>query len=272
MNAAPAIKNYEAYNHRMDLSMIDKLFFLDKIQPDFVVDFGCAAGTLLKNLHRFCPDLRKIGFDNDINMVADHSCKESPITTDWDAIIKMMTVGTVTHPEPNVTHYTDVESPALILSSVIHEVFHYGSKADIDAFWARVFQSGFKYIVIRDMVPSRSIDRASFPNDVKKVYNKFLGTKALTDFERIWGSIENNRNLVHFLLKYRYLEPNWDREVRENYIPIAREDLLAKIPAEYDVVFHEHYVLPYILQTVQDDVGIELKDPTHLKLILRRNT
>ncbi len=256
MNAAPEITNYEAYNKRMDLSIIDKLFFLDKIQPDFVVDFGCAAGTLLKNLHRFCPDLRKIGFDNDINMVADHSCKESPITTDWDGIAKMIAA---------------VKNPAVVLSSVIHEVVHYGSKADIDTFWQRVFESKFKYIVIRDMVPSRSIDRMSFPNDVKKVYGKFLGSKALTDFERIWGSIENNRNLVHFLLKYRYLEPNWEREVRENYMPIAREDLLAKIPKEYDIVFHEHYVLPYILQTVQDDIGIELKDPTHLKLILRRN-
>lgn len=271
MSEAPSINNYEAYNQRMDLSMIDKLFFLDKIQPDFVVDFGCAAGTLLKNLHRFCPDLRKIGFDNDPNMVADHSCKESPITTNWEEIVKMITLGTVTHHDQKMTHYTTVESPALILSSVIHEVFHYGSKADIDAFWARVFQTGFKYIVIRDMVPSRSIDRMSCPNDVKKIYHKFLGTKALTDFERIWGNVENNRNLVHFLLKYRYLEPNWEREVRENYIPIAREDLLAKIPMEYDVVFHEHYVLPYILQTVRDDTGIELKDPTHLKLILRRN-
>lgn len=270
MSEAPAIKNYEAYNQRMDLSMIDKLFFLDKIQPDFVVDFGCAAGTLLKNLHHFCPNLRKIGFDNDINMVADHSCKESPITTNWEEIVQKMKVGTKAYGEKSVT-YTDVEAPALILSSVIHEVFHYGSKVDIDAFWDKVFNSGFKYIVIRDMVPSRGIDRASCPNDVKKIYHKFLGTKALTDFERIWGSIENNRNLVHFLLKYRYLEPNWEREVRENYIPIAREDLLAKIPMEYDVVFHEHYVLPYLLQTVKDDTGIELKDPTHLKLILRRN-
>ena len=256
MSEAPAIKNYEAYNHRMDLSMIDKLFFVDKVQPDLVVDFGCASGTLLKNLARFCPDVKRIGFDNDIRMVTEYSCKESPITTNWEDILKMVKAA---------------KAPTLILSSVIHEVFHYGSKADIDAFWDKVFNSGFKYIIVRDMVPSRGIDRVSCPNDVKKTYHKFLGSKALTDFERIWGSIENNRNLVHFLLKYRYLEPNWEREVRENYIPIPREDLLAKIPMEYDVVFHEHYVLPYLLQTVKDDTGIELKDPTHLKLILRRN-
>lgn len=249
------IKDYEAYNHRMDLSMIDKLFFADKIQPDLIVDYGCATGTLLKHLKILCPNVRTIGFDNDPEMIV-HSSREVNITNKWDLVEAAI---------------EQAKKPALVLSSVIHEVFHYGSKTDIDDFWNKVLNSGFHYIIVRDMVPSRSIDHVSCINDVKKIYNKFLGTKALTDFERIWGSIENNRNLVHFLLKYRYLEPNWEREVRENYIPIAREDLLAKIPMEYDVVFHEHYVLPYILQNVRDEIGIELKDPTHLKLILRRN-
>lgn len=255
MSEAPHIKDYDAYNHRMDLSMIDKLFFVDKIEPDLIVDFGCAGGTLLKNLKAMCPSLRAIGYDADPEMIK-HSSATVNITSNWDLV------------EGGIEQS---QRPAIILSSVIHEVFHYGSKHDIDTFWNKVFNSGFKYIIIRDMVPSRSIDHISCVNDVKKIYHKFLGSKALTDFERIWGSIENNRQLVHFLLKYRYLEPNWEREVRENYIPIAREDLLAKIPMEYDIVFHEHYVLPYILQTVRDDMGIELKDPTHLKLILRKN-
>lgn len=120
------------------------------------------------------------------------------------------------------------------------------------------------------MVPSRSVDRLACINDVKKAYHKFLHSKALTDFEGIWGSIESNRQLIHFLLKYRYLTPNWDREVRENYMPITREDLLAKIPNEYDVLFHEHYVLPFIWQSVKNDTGIEIKDPTHMKLILKK--
>jgi hypothetical protein len=255
MSEAPNIKDYNAYTTRMDLSMVDKLFFVDKIQPDLVVDFGCASGALLKNLKTLCPDVRLLGYDTDPQMVT-HSSPEIDVTRTW----------------ANVEYaVAEFKRPALILSSVIHEVVHYGSKADIDAFWKKVFESGFHYIVIRDMVPSRSIDRLSCVNDVKKLYHKFLGSKALTDFERIWGSIESNRNLVHFLLKYRYLEPNWEREVRENYIPIAREDLLSKIPLGYDIVFHEHYVLPYILQTVRDETGIELKDPTHLKLILRKN-
>jgi len=253
MNESPAIAQYDVYNERMELSMMDKLFFLDKIDPDLIVDFGCANGALLKAIRPLKPKINLIGYDIDPTM-AGTTC-EFPIHSDW-SLVETAEYGAM--------------HPALVLSSVIHEVCHYGSKVDIDTFWNQVFGTGFEFIVIRDMVPGRAIDRAACVNDVKKVYHKFLGTKALDDFERVWGSIENNKQLIHFLLKYRYLEPNWEREVRENYMPVTREALLAKIPMEYDIIFHEHYVLPYLLQTVRDDVGIEIKDPTHLKLILRR--
>jgi len=260
MNAAsseaPAIKNYETYNRRMELAMMDKLFFVDKIEPDLIVDFGCADGVLLKAIRGINPSVQLVGYDTDSEM-AKHGTEDIPILTKWEAVMAEKNFG-------------DIKHSAIVLSSVIHEVFHYGSKADIDAFWRQVLGSGFEYIVIRDMVPGRAIDRVACVNDVKKVYHKWLGTRALDDFERVWGSIENNKQLIHFLLKYRYLQPNWDREVRENYMPVTREALLAKIPVEYDIVFHEHYVLPYLLQTVRDDLGIEIKDPTHLKLILRK--
>lgn len=247
------IANYGVYNGRMELSMIDKLFFADKIEPDLVVDFGCADGSLLRHLKALKPDLKVVGYDTDPTMAG--TTTSFPIHSDWAYVRAAI---------------EDSKHPATILSSVIHEVCHYGSRRDIDDFWKKVFESGFEFIVLRDMIPSRSIDRPANINDVKKIYHKFLRSKVLTDFEGIWGSIESNRQLIHFLLKYRYLVPNWDREVRENYLPITREDLLAKIPNEYDVIFHEHYVLPYIWQTVKNETGIEIKDPTHMKLILRR--
>jgi ribosomal protein L11 methylase PrmA len=254
MNEVQPITDYSAYNGRMELSMMDKLFFADKIDSGLIVDFGCANGALLKAIKSVRPECRVVGFDIDPTMAA-FGTDLLPIKSTWDEIKKLLPT---------------YRSPALILSSVIHEVYHYGSKADIDTFWSQVFDSGFEYIVIRDMAPSRSLDRISNINDVRKVYAKFLHTKLLNDFESIWGSIEGNRQLVHFLLKYRYAEPNWEREVRENYLPLTREDLLAKIPLSYDVLFHEHYTLPYTWQSVKKDTGIEIKDPTHMKLILKR--
>ncbi len=254
-DANPHIKNYDTYNRRMELSMMDKMFFIDKIEPNVIVDFGCADAVLLKAIHNMKPNVQLIGYDTDPKMVK-HQTEEIPIVSDWLKVMDMT---------------RGMDKVALNLSSVIHEVFHYGSKANIDLFWHQVLQADFEYIIIRDMIPSRAIDRVACVNDVKKVYHKFLGTVALDDFERVWGSIENNKQLIHFLLKYRYLQPNWEREVRENYMPITREAVLAKIPMNYDIVFHEHYVLPYLLQTVRDDLGIEIKDPTHLKLILRKH-
>ena len=255
MSELNEIKNHSTYERRMAMSLLDKTFFADKISNcDFLVDFGCADGTLIRFLKNYFPDMNVVGYDNDYNM-GKHGTNNVPIFTHWNSVkLKLM----------------EAKNPALNLSSVIHEVFHYSSRGDIDKFWKQVFDSGFKYIIIRDMMPSRSIDRPSNINDVKKIYHKFLHSKALSDFEGIWGSVESNRQLIHFLLKYKYIEPNWDREVRENYLPISREDLLAIIPNEYDVLFHEHYVLPYILQSVKNDVDIEIKDPTHMKLILER--
>ena len=252
MSEAPTIADYDSYNRRMELSMLDKLFFLDKIVSDLIIDFGCANGALLHAIRLFDKNVPLLGYDNDPAMIANATC---PMTDNWSAVAECVS---------NKKH------PAIVLSSVLHEVCHYGSRKDIDTFWTQVFNTGFEYIVIRDMVPGRSIDRPSHINDVKRVYGKCLGSKALNEFEAIWGSIENNKQLIHFLLKYRYLHPNWDREVRENYMPVNREALLGRIPEEYDVVFHEHYVLPYVFRTIKDDLGIEIKDPTHLKLILRR--
>lgn len=253
MNEAPTIFDYKTYIERMGASMLDKLFFLDKIVTDLIVDFGCAKGDLLNAITHFDGNVALLGYDNDPNMA--QSGTTVPITSDWKEVVSANQM---------------MQHSTLVLSSVIHEVCHYGSKTDIDAFWRQVFDTGFEYIVIRDMVPGRSIDRPSHINDVKRVYGKYLGTKALNEFEAIWGSIESNKQLIHFLLKYRYLTPNWDREVRENYMPITREGLLARIPENYDIIFHEHYVLPYVFRTVKEDTGIEIKDPTHLKLILRK--
>jgi hypothetical protein len=74
--------------------------------------------------------------------------------------------------------------------------------------------------------------------------------------------------LIHYLLKYRYTE-NWDREVRENYLPLTKETLISKIPSHYEIVYQEHYTLPYIKHQVQKDCDIVLNDCTHFKILLK---
>ena len=195
MSEAPIISNYDDYNSRMERSMMDKLFFLDKIEPDCIVDFGCANGALLQSIGRVNKNIKLIGYDNDPTMTS--TVTNFPIYSDWNNIASVV---------------ADATHPAIVLSSVIHEVCHYGSKSDIDTFWSRVFDYGFEFIVIRDMIPGRAIDRSSCINDVRKIYSKFLGTKTLDDFERTWGSIESNKQLVHFLLLngFRVFDPAYN--------------------------------------------------------------
>jgi SAM-dependent methyltransferase len=251
------INNYSQYNESMKKSLLDKIFFMDKIDSNVIVDYGCADGTLIHFLSTLFPEYTYVGFDIDSDMVALATKKCSGMdnvsfTNNWR----------------DVEIAVRGEKSAVLLSSVIHEVYAYGTRSDVDTMWKRVF-SIFDYVAIRDMIPSITIDKMSDINDVRNVMIK-SDKGHLREFEQVWGSIEQNKNLSHFLLKYRYGD-NWAREVRENYFPISREELMSSIPLEFDIEFHEHFILPYHKNVVKKDFNIALKDNTHLKLILKKS-
>lgn len=249
------ITNYSVYNAGMKKSLLDKIFFMDKIDANIIVDYGCADGTLINFLNMLFPEYEYIGFDIDQDMLnlASYKTKGDNIlfTSNWETVENRI-LG---------------KKSAVLLSSVIHEVYAYGTRRDVEDVWKRVY-NGFDYVVIRDMVPSSTMDKVSDINDVKNILKKAMG-HTLREFEQVWGSIEQNKNLIHYLLKYRYTD-NWSREVRENYFPINREELLATIPDGYDIEFHEHFILPFIKNDVKERFNIDIKDNTHLKLILKK--
>lgn len=261
MMTGTKITNYSVYTEGMKKSLLDKIFFMDKVDARVIVDYGCADGALIHFLYTIFPEYQYIGYDIDEEMLEQARSKFDEddmvgtimFTSDWDEVLK----------------YSKNEVSAVLLSSVIHEVYAYGTKKDVDIMWNRVFSDNFDYIIIRDMVPSTSMDKVSDINDIKNVLRKAAPDK-LREFEQVWGSIEQNKNMIHYLLKYRYLD-NWSREVKENYFPVTREELLSTIPDEYTIEFHEHFILPFLKSTVKKDFGIDIKDNTHLKLILKRN-
>ena len=91
------------------------------------------------------------------------------------------------------------------------------------------------------------------------------------DFEQIWGPISQNKNLIHYLMKYRYVE-NWEREVRENYFPVYLEDLLNTLLSDniYEIVYSNHYILPFTKSKIEKDFNIILADNTHVQILLRK--
>lgn len=250
------IKNFDKYTSEMAMSLLDKAFFIDKIRPDIdILDFGCADGSLLKFISQFVNDEVVLsGFDIEPEMIklAQKKMPAEDLYWRWSDFLN------------------NSEKNAIVLSSILHEIYHYSTES-IGAFWDRITTPQFEYIIIRDMCPSRSIDRPSDINDVVKLRNR-ARTDKIQEFEDNWGSIENNKNLIHFILKSHYVDcGNWDREVKENYFSLFREDLLVESRlTKYEIIYHEHYTLPYIKNCAREDFDINIRDFTHLKLILRR--
>jgi len=255
------ISDYDNYIRQMENSIQDKMFFINNIDFDVIVDFGCANGVFLSKLESIKPNVRIIGYDLDDDMLkkAKLVLPDALLTNNWKEVIQ------------EVKKY---QNPLLNLSSVIHEVYSYSHSSVIKKFWEQqVFGGLFKYITIRDMIPSVQIHRwetNKFIEDVKKV-RELADPFYLGSFEKEWGSIsENYRTLCHFLLKYKYTD-NWEREVKENYLPVSLETLKKKIPNQYTIIQEDNFIVPFIQREVYQDFGIKLTHSTHVKMIIKNN-
>lgn len=254
------IVNIDEYINGMSKGIEDKLFFLNKIDFDCIVDFGCANGLLLKKISEHKPSIRIIGYDLDKDMI-EKSKKNNPnglFTDKWDEV---------------VLEIKKYRNPVLNLSSVIHEVYSYSNTKEISKFWKeKVFSGMFKYITIRDMIPSSKIEKEytlNFIDDVDKVRNN-IDEYYLKSFEDRWGRIDKNyRTFIHFLLKYKYIN-NWKRENNENYLPISIETIKKKITNNYHIKYEDSFVLDYLKREVKKDFDIDINHTTHTKLIIER--
>lgn len=246
------ISDYKCYTKGMKKSIKDKLFFEGLISDDVdtFVDFGCADGQILHQISLDFPEWKLIGIDNDAQM-AEMAHKLVPDAQIFQCIPSTM----------------KSDHAILNISSVIHEIYSYLSKQKVDSFWKQVFDSGFKYISIRDLMLSISSCGPSDINDVRKIVKK-SNNQQLLDFVGTYGDLMSKKNMLHFLMKYRY-EENWNRELRENYFPITLEHLLNLIPDHYEIIYFNHYILPFTKEKIKQDFDINIHDNTHVKILLK---
>lgn len=253
------IKNVNKYLDLMTKGFDDKIFFVDKIDFDLLVDFGCADGQMLNYLTQVKPDLTLLGYDLDFNMIKISKSKYPDIffSDNWNEIMKELN-----------RDKNKGKTKALLLSSIIHEVYSYEGTENKNIFWNNVFNNSFDYVIIRDMMTQDSYNQPNieFAEKAREKSNP----KYLNDFEKIWGSINDSyKTLLHWLLKYTYID-NWDREVKENYLPYTLEHLKRRrIPAEWKIIYENYYLLDYIKQQIKKDFNITLTQPTHLKMIIK---
>lgn len=247
------INNMDVYTAGMRKSMLDKIWWIDKIDEhiDAVLDYGCADGALLSLAHEINPMLKLYGYDFNEDMI--------------NLAIKNVPFGNFSSEFYQLSNGIQRENAVLVASSVFHEIENYSE--DIANEYYRIFHSGYKYIAIRDMFLSANSCGISNELTVSKVRQKFPYDK-LEEFERFMGPIHYNEHLLQFFLTYRYKE-NWDREVREDYFPYTIEKFISEIPNEYEIVYFDHYTLPFLREQVWKDFGVQLTEPTHGKILLK---
>lgn len=65
-----SISDYSSYNLEMNKSLKDKLFFIDKINVDSILDFGCANGIMAEGLSKYSNIESIFGYDIDPKMIS----------------------------------------------------------------------------------------------------------------------------------------------------------------------------------------------------------
>lgn len=263
------ITDDQNYTTEMAKSLWDKAYFVNFIDAKVLVDYGCADGAMLGFISRNFPDFILIGYDNDEKMLKRARDRNPGVnilyTSNWNDVADRV-----------LAYQKQGERACLVLNSVLHEVHSYLTETEnnqvSDEIWGR---SGvqFDFIAFRDMMVSEKASRPADPIQVARVRQVFgklpRGKERLAEWENRWGSLSENWSLTHFFLTYRY-EANWDRELKENYLPVAYEDFLASIPNEYMPVYKDHFTLPFLRSEVSKTFNIELSERTHLKIVLKR--
>jgi hypothetical protein len=245
----------------MHKGLFDKLFFADKIDAQTIMDYGCADGALARAHHALFPTINYIGYDSDNEMVKEARYKTAvghPIRFHNDKVKARSDVARSDGPW------------ALVLSSVLHEVYSYKSAEEISLFHDFCYGNWFDYVVVRDMMMmSPKMYGESDPEQVARV-KQVLPAKQLMQWEQQWGFIDDNISLTHLLMTYRYKE-NWERELKEDYFALGIDPYLQSVPANYEPIHFKHYALPFNRYKIQQDFGFDFNVPTHVQIIFKRN-
>ncbi|MBI2596037.1 class I SAM-dependent methyltransferase [Candidatus Daviesbacteria bacterium] len=210
------IENRLIYLSRMEKPLKDKLKIVKYIPKNVanILDVGCADGSLTIALAKTFPDKIFLGVDLDDNFL--DLAKEKAQGLKNIKFEKIYLRDLLARPE---------RFDVVIFCSVLHEFFSYGEgissvlKAIADAH-ELLRKSGV--IIIRDMILSEYTKNANLKclEVADKIYK--AGLDITKEFEVRFGKLNNIYKINHYLLKYFYQE-NWNREGKENYVPVTIE-------------------------------------------------
>lgn len=250
------MKNPTLYLEGMEKSYQEKLFFtehLDLNDYDFIVDFGCANGHILRRLYNFIEkeNIELVGFDSNLEFL-EIAREVSPSSINFTNSVSEII------PEYN-------QKSLIIFNSVFHEIVNeYEREAIIR------IMSEFDAIVIRDMIAPVTSNLPIDSTTHDRIANK-VPKWMFEEFEERWGRIDNKKKMYHLFLKYTYIE-NWETELEEDYFSAPWGELYERLVFEgnYKIAFERTYTLEYKKKMVEKDFNHLMNDITHKQIIYTR--
>ena len=248
------IKDREVYLERLAGPLEEKLRVAKYISADAknVLDVGCADGAVTIALAKLFPKISFLGVDLDKDFVKK---AQKIATREKIANVKFEAVylrDLLARPQ---------KYDAVSFISVLHEFYTYGEgissvvKALSDA---HELLRPRGRIIIRDMILSEFTKEADLyvASVIKKICVSSQFKKRFLDFEKVYGKVRTLHALNHFLLKHLYGE-NWDRELKENYVPVTFEQyeqvcLLLGMKTQVKI----SYLLPYLKNKWQEEFNL----------------
>lgn len=236
------IVDREIYLRRLSAPMQEKLkvvrFFPEN--PATILDVGCADGAVTREIAKLFPNAKVLGIDLDYDFIdrAKTHIENPPNLSFARKYLRDL----LAEPERfNIISFI----------SVLHEFYTYGEgissvmKAVADA--NELLESEGR-IVIRDMILHESQRTATL--GVREVLEKVQKRKDLIpyieDHEKRFGKMKTQDRVNHFLLKYWYTE-NWEREGKENYIPVTFEQYQQLFGLlDMRVEYQDSYLIPFL--------------------------
>ncbi len=250
------IANPQTYLARMSMPLQEKLKIARFIPKGTrsVLDVGCADGTVTLALAEMYPEVEFVGLDLDERFIAKAQAR----------------IGRLRNIRFETGYLRErLSAPerfeVVLFCSVLHEFYSYGEgistvvKALADAH--EILKPGGS-LIIRDMILYDYAEQSELwiPEMKEKVLKKMGIPPLLAGFEKYFGVIKTIKGLNHFLLKYLY-DDNWEREVKENYVPVSFEkyDQIFRLLG-MSVLFQRSSTIPYLKEKWMDDFGFSVAE------------
>lgn len=251
-----SMKDFNGYIKKLHAALQEKLFFIDKIdwyKYDLVIDFGCATGILLNEVHKVAKFNRTkcIGYDISKEMldIARSNYTNLDFTDDLEYVKKLVAKS---------------NRAAIIFSTVLHEI---GGDNNT---WKEIYSlmSSCNTVIIRDMIaPTENAP-------VDKYLRKYITSKAaewqVQAFERKYGRIHDTISLYRFLLMNEFVD-NYISELEEDYFSVPWNQISIVLKQTHSAIYQRLYTLPYRKNQVKELFNYDMILPTHKEIIFIKN-